>query len=543
MGCLPVPVARPNWGLVSVLTYSFWEQWLPEVVPPGEVDIILREVKFGVPIGRPPADRVVVSDNWPSANQFAPKVSEVILNDLQAGKVLGPFKNPPFDRYIISPLGAFLKRDRQKIRLIHDLSYPKDESVNGAISPDDYSLEYSTLDHAVAAVNSYSDPFVANIDLKDAYKAVGVRKEDWHLLGFKWNLTGIGGPYFFSKVLSFGLRSAPAQFDKFALAVEKVMTLRGVRGAIIRYVDDYLLVCGDREQAERDLAVMVETARMAGFTIQNSKVTAPCKSLEFLGIVIDISAGVLRISADRMAEVKGILADAIGAKRMSKRRLLKIIGKLAFSARVVRTGRAFLGRLIGLAKTVEHLHHHVSISQAAKADLIWWNECIQSHNGSRLIYVDWSVGTVHHVFTDASDYGSGGVKGNDWFALVYVGGFEPLRHHSINWRELHVAVKALVTWAPALSGSKVIFHIDNMVTCNLLNKLYSPVPTLMELVRAWCLTLEAHSIEVAVVYIPTDENKLADAISRGDISLFKSLHSGSPAQVWPASFNYFDQLV
>ena len=539
----PAASVKPNWQPVNVLSHSFWKIWLDKVVPPGEVNVMLDEVVNGVSIGRPPADAVVVSDNWPSALQLAAQVSEVIRSDLAAGKVLGPFTQPPFQNYIVSPLGAFLKRDGIKIRLIHDLSFPKSSSVNIAISPEDYSLQYSSIDNAIAACNAFEDPYVSNIDLKDAYKAIGVHKNDWHLLGFKWSLPGVGGPYYFSKVLSFGLRSAPALFDKFALALEKVMTLRGVKGHIIRYVDDYLLVCGSRQESADQLAIMVETARMAGFTIQDSKVTQPCKCLEFLGIVIDVKKGVLRISDERLAEVKGILADALGTKRLSKRRLLKIIGKLAFSARVVRTGRAFLGRLIGLAKTVHHLHHHVSLSSAARADLLWWRDCIKSHNGTRLMHVDWSVGTVNHVFTDASDFGCGACWGDNWFALVYAGGSLYPKEQSINWRELHTAVKALVTWAPYLSHAKVIFHIDNQVTCHLLNKLYSPVPPLMELVRAWCLTLETYSIEVAVVYISTADNYLADALSRGDIAQFKARHTGAPAQVWPSSFRYFDQLV
>ena len=538
-----VPSVKPNWQPVNVLRYGFWEKWLGEVVAPGEVDVMLGEIKFGVSIGRSPAESVVESDNWPSAVQLAPQVTEVIMSDLRAGKLLGPFEHPPFTHYIVSPLGAFLKRDRIKIRLIHDLSYPKSLSVNVSIDPDEYSLQYSTIDHAVSAINSVRDPLVSNIDLKDAYKAIGVREQDWHLLGFKWCIEGVGGPYFFSKVLSFGLRSAPALFDKFAHALEKVMAIRGVTGSIIRYVDDYLLVTGDSEDAASQLDLMIDIARDAGFTIQDSKVTRPCKSLEFLGIVIDISAGVLRISDERLTEVREILADAIGAKRATKRRLLKIIGKLAFCARVVRTGRAFLGRLIGLSKTAKHLHHHVGISPSARADLIWWRDCIQSHNGTRLINVDWSVGTVNHIFTDASDYGCGGYFDDSWFAIVYTGSFSALRDQSINWRELHTAVKALVTWAPSIAGSRVIFHIDNMVTCHLLNKLYSPIPPLMELVRAWCLTIEAHSIEVCVVYISTEDNYLADSLSRGDIDQFRSRVPGSPVQVWPASFKYFDQLV
>ena len=97
---------------------------------------------------------------------------------------------------------------------------------------------------------------------------------------------------------------------------------------------------------------------------------------------------------------------------------------------------------------------------------------------------------------------------------------------SINWRELHAAVKALASWAPSLAGTKVMFHIDNSTTCFVLNKYYSPIPELMELIRCWCLLIEQYSITVAVVYIPTDDNVWADALSRGDIDRFLGSYQG-----------------
>ena len=131
----------------------------------------------------------------------------------------------------------------------------------------------------------------------------------------------------------------------------------------------------------------------------------------------------------------------------------------------------------------------------------------------------------------------------EWIAIAYQGGNSFPGGFSINWRELHAAVKALATWGPSLRGSKVLFHIDNSTTCHVLNKLYSPVSELMELIRAWCILIERFSITVAVVYIPTDENVLADALSRGDLDGFFRSLGGRGRRVWPESFLYFDSLV
>ena len=100
---------------------------------------MLSEIRNGVPIGRPSASSVIESKNWPSALQFREQVSEVIRADLKTGKLLGPLY-PSFPSYIVSPLAAFLKCDGRKIRLIHDLSYPFEGSVNASIDPESSSI-------------------------------------------------------------------------------------------------------------------------------------------------------------------------------------------------------------------------------------------------------------------------------------------------------------------------------------------------------------------------------------------------------------------
>ena len=82
---------------------------------------------------------------------------------------------------------------------------------------------------------------------------------------------------------------------------------------------------------------------------------------------------------------------------------------------------------------------------------------------------------VHYVYTDVSGHGFGAVFGCQWFATIHSGESRELDLHSINLREIHAAVKALVTWARDLAGLIVIFHIDNSSVCYILNKLYTPI--------------------------------------------------------------------
>ena len=93
---------------------------------------------------------------------------------------------------------------------------------------------------------------------------------------------------------------------------------------------------------------------------------------------------------------------------------------------------------------------------------------------------------------------------------------------------------ALATWAGSLKGRAVIFHIDNMVVCNILNKLYTPVKELMYFTRQWCLLVEKYNIAVTVVYIDTNSNVDADDLSRLNTQSFLERNPGADRHMtWP----------
>ena len=307
----------------------------------------------------------------------------------------------------------------------------------------------------------------------------------------------------------------------------------GGPGQIVRYVDDFLVVATSAPECQAALDSMLQVCADAGFSVQPSKVTPPSTTTEFLGILIDTVKQELRISKQRLQEIAGEVGLWLARKKITKRQLLSLVGKFSFAARVVRTGKAFISRLLHLAKSAKGLHHYVKLTPEARADLQWWYDCISSHNGVAYFAPSWTH-NVTHIFTDASGLGMGAMYESQWFGLSYTSSLAPLVNRSINWREFHVAVTALATWARELEGKSVVFHIDNTVVCSILNSLYSLVQELMFFTRAWCLLIERFSITAAVVYINTDVNKDADDLSR---LKFDDFHNRNPSansyMTWP----------
>ena len=143
---------------------------------------------------------------------------------------MGPFSAQPFEFFVCSPeVVDKLSNKTQKIRVIHDLSWPPEHSVNSFIAPDVSSVQYINLDVAIRMVKRAGQIyFMAKIDLRDAYKQIGVHPEDWPLLGTTWINDSGTTEYFYDTVLPFGCRSSAALFDKFATGLEFIMFQNGV---------------------------------------------------------------------------------------------------------------------------------------------------------------------------------------------------------------------------------------------------------------------------------------------------------------------------
>ena len=65
------------------------------------------------------------------------------------GRIADPYQNPPLSNMVFSPLGVVPKNEPGDFRLIHDLSYPKENSVNSHIAPEFSSVSFEMLDDCI----------------------------------------------------------------------------------------------------------------------------------------------------------------------------------------------------------------------------------------------------------------------------------------------------------------------------------------------------------------------------------------------------------
>ena len=78
------------------------------------------------------------------------------------------------------------KKEPNKFRLIHHLSYPKGNSVNDYIAKEFSSVQYTQITDAIAGIKKFKSPcYLAKTDISMAYRHLPLQPEEYHLFGFR----------------------------------------------------------------------------------------------------------------------------------------------------------------------------------------------------------------------------------------------------------------------------------------------------------------------------------------------------------------------
>ena len=133
-------------------------------------------------------------------------------------RIAGPFDQPPFESFWVSPLGLVPKKVPGEYRMIHHLSFPKGQSVNDGISVEYSHVQYATIDDAIKLIKEVGQGcYLAKTDFKSAFCIIPIRPEDYPLLGMTWQ-----GKFYFDKCMPMGCSSSCRTFESFSTALDRV---------------------------------------------------------------------------------------------------------------------------------------------------------------------------------------------------------------------------------------------------------------------------------------------------------------------------------
>ena len=190
-------------------------------------DKLVNGFKFGFRLGFQRDGNTLSSaqkvKNHKSALQNREQVFLKLAKESIKNRIAGPFRHPPFENLICSPLGLVPKNVPGKFRLIHDLSYPKNFSVNAGIPQENSWVQYEGIGKVIDLVKSFGRKcLLAKCDIEDAFRIINIHPSDHHLLGFTWN-----NFYYYDRCLPMGASSSCQIFESFSCALQWIMEFKG----------------------------------------------------------------------------------------------------------------------------------------------------------------------------------------------------------------------------------------------------------------------------------------------------------------------------
>ena len=479
---------------------------------------LLQGFNFGFRVHFEGERRVFVPPNLKSALAQPDIVREKLKKEITAGRIAGPFQDPPFPHMFCSPLGIVPKKNPSEFRLIHHLSFPRGFSVNDFIPSEFSSVSYATINDAISALKRTGRGcFMAKTDIKSAFRIIPVHSDDHPLLGMKWeNL------YYYDRCLPMGCSSSCAIFEAFSTALEWIAINRLGASSVLHILDDFLFIAESSEKCQLDLNNFLNMCQLLGVPIAEEKTVGPNMVLQFAGITLDSVLQEARLPEDKLQKCHTLLSTFYSRRKVTLKELQSLIGLLNFTCSVILPGRAFLRRLIDLTIGIQRPYHRIRLNKDVKADLKVWMRFLAGFNG-RAFFLDdlWVTSTTLELFTDAAgSKGYGAVFGRKWFNGSWPESWSSL---NITFLEFFPIVIALHIWEPTMANKCICFVTDNSALVEVINRQTSKHKLIMLLVRDLVLTSLKYNILFRARHIAGIHNSRADLLSRLQVKQFKQI--------------------
>lgn len=466
-----------------------------------------------------------------SARENASVIDQYLAEECAAGRIYMRRGLPPFANLRVSPLGCVPKTSegvQTGWRTTHDLSFGGDESINSNI--DQLLMQTSSLRQYLELVDSTPDPLLWKIDIKAAYRTLGVREVDQPLLGFVWREYWCA-----ERAVGFGGRSSPARWGEVASIIEFALREAGLR--LVRFVDDFL-GCSPRAEAaahwERALAIM----RELGVPVANKpdKLVPPCERMLALGMWVDVRTHTVELPGYKLQRLREKAHTAAGQEWMRADELARLLGWL-HDAHVACPHLRLMENALMSGLGSQRGSARVRLTAPMKHDLAALARALGSWSG---VEISPSVRptllpAAYGMFVDAStSYGRGGylllhdAGAAEWFSAPWTAldrawascvGSDARegQREATAWFELFAIVTALALWRHHFAGKHLVLFCDCEPAVAIVNGGRARSEACAHLARALGALLHDSHIILTVVHVPSWRNKVADLLSRAQV--------------------------
>ena len=493
------------------LNVDVWRRYLDHKTD--EADL-LQYIQFGFPLGYlGPVSPTEDAQNHPSATRFPNHIDKFIHAEKEAGALIGPFPHPPFTPWVhLSPLMSRPKAESEKRRVITDLTFPNDRSVNAYIMKNSALGEVrqhtlpSVADLASALKRLGTGAYLFTVDIARAYKNFNSDPLDWPLLCVRWN-----GAYYTDLSMPFGARASSCFMQRIANFVTRVLRDEGMEAMM--YLDDVVVVAPDHHVATRQYDRVRAFLAELGLPEAIDKAQPPAKVVRWLGVQVNAADMTLSIPHDKVQAALDIVAKYRGARTISKRQLQSLIGTLVHVAKCVEPARIFISRLLQALRACGD-RWYIRVTDDMRADLDWFLEFLGQWNGVSLVP---SPDPHKTIYVDACLTGVGASDGKTAYAARVAPDVDPVNNITeIEAANIVIALHTFVTDGDA--GGHILVYCDNLPSVQALTSGRAQNPVLAECARAIWMLQAKYAIKVSYSHIAGQENQVADALSRAHTS-------------------------
>ena len=496
-----------NWDLDKL------EEWLEDYHDKKVVDYL----RYGWPLNaNNTVEDCTIPINQKGARENGDKVQEYLSKQIEEGTIIGPFIRNPFGRSArFSPIDAIPKKYSSELRIILNLSYPRDSgSVNESIDTDHYGdessmmLRYPSVDDLAKIVRKKGrKAWIFKRDLSKAYKQLFNSPNSINLLGFTFK-----GKMYFEVTLSMGSHSAAFCCQRTTNAITHVYQKHGFDD--VNYLDD-LGAAEEESKAEEAYDCLGWILDTIGIKESTQKACPPAYIAIFLGILFNTITMTMQITEERLSEIKNILEVWIDKEVATLKEIQSLLGKLNFAASTVRAGRVFVSRLINTLKQFPEKGHK-RLDKDLKKDIEWWYQFMEEFDGITIMPpIDWNApDTV--ISSDSSLQGCGGWAEGDAFHCQFPDWLNNRTDMHINEKELMAFVIALKIWKHKVKNKNLLAYCDNETTVAIVNTGKANNRFAQACLREICyLTAKENSV-IKLVHISSEQNRISDCLSRWD---------------------------
>ena len=365
-------------------------------------------------------------------------------------------------------------------------------------------------------------------DMKSAFRNLPMAVSEFMLLIMKAENPIDGVIYYFvDKCLPFGASISCALFQAFSDAVAFIFKKK-TGNKTVNYLDDYFFAALLKAMCDGQIQAFLDICGYINFPISLEKTVWGCTAIVFLGFLIDSINRVIAIPIEKVDKARSIIQDVLSkrSKKITLHDLQKICGFLNHLCRAIIPGRAFTRRLYAHTSGKLLPHHHININREMRQDLGMWLRFLENPIIYARPFMDYdNIWTPEELdwYTDASKnrkLGFGGIFGEQWFAMRWDKDFIVEKDPSIQYLELYAVTASVLLWIHKVQNKRIKLYCDNKSAVDMINVNTSSCKNCMVLIRIIVLESMKNNVRIYAEHVKSEDNNLADALSRFQFSRF-----------------------